>query len=169
MFKISYKDVNGPLPGALSEIRQMQFNAKVSYTISKICEKVEQAMKKGRDGYQEILKKYVELDEKGAVKPVPPEAALDPNGKPLLDPKGNPLMTPGAPFKYKDESQKSVCQKEVETWLENTFIEVPTRKLTLDDFGQALISPECLEVLEPVLAVPGESSGHHLEVVQQSQ
>lgn len=158
MFKLSLKEINGMLPGGLKELREYTFSAKVAYTIGKMCQVVEKAMRDGKEGHNAILKKYVELDEKGEVKSVPPEPALDPNGKPMLTPKGEPMMTPPKPWKFLDGKEPEY-RKEVDAWLAETFVEVNTRKLTLDDFGDTKLTPECIEALEPVLEVPAEEGG----------
>ena len=144
-FKLTYKELNDRnFMGAMEELSAIPLAVKPSYNISKILRLLKNQMKEGQDTYMAILKKHVELDEKGNI--IPQMLPEKKNEKGEVTQTAQPL--PGT-YAVK-EGQNDAFKKEVEDFLSIDF-EIPCNKIQLMDLQDTKIKPAILHDLEPVL------------------
>lgn len=150
MFTLTYKEINGDLIGALTQLRTTPMPTKTAYTVGKIIAKVDQVMKLARDEHKELLTRFVHLDAQGNIKTFPPEIARTPDGLEMKTPKGEAMMTQGESYRFLSPEMEKEYKQTMEKFL-STQVTIDQQKVSIYALGNAEISPSEIDALDPIL------------------
>lgn len=130
--------------GSVEKLSECKLSVPVSYNISKILRRLKSNLQEGQQEYMKILKKHVEVDEKGNI--IPQMLPEKKNEKGEITQAAQPM--PGS-YVIK-EGEKDIFKKEVEDFL-GIEVEIDCHKINLKDLEGEKIEPQTLYHLEPII------------------
>ena len=142
-FKLTYGQLNNPsIINGLTALSGQKLPTKGAWNLSRMIKQVNKILADGREHYIELLKRYVELNEDGSIKPNMKPEVLNEDGS--VKTKAHEI--PGSYIVTDEEGLK----KAVEEYME-IEVDIESYKIDLDDLAEITIEADLLGSLEPVI------------------